>query len=75
MTCECSFGGGSRRKARRRGLKPTAAPGYMRNFRDLNRKISQGKSFSGYERKPLFLNLKGNGFADVAGLLRRRFRR
>src|SRR5688572_27199326 len=51
------------------GLKPTAAPGYARNFRDLNRKISQGKSFSGYERKALFLNLKGNGFADVAGLL------
>jgi tetratricopeptide (TPR) repeat protein len=50
------------------GLKPTAAPGYARNFRDLNRKISQGKSFSGYERNTLFLNLKGEGFADVAGL-------
>jgi len=51
------------------GLKPTASPGYARNFRDLNRKISQGKSFSGYERNALFLNLKGQGFADVASLL------
>jgi tetratricopeptide (TPR) repeat protein len=51
------------------GLKPTAAPGYARNFRDLNRQISQGKSFSGYERNALFLNLKGGAFIDVGGLL------
>lgn len=47
-------------------LKPTATPGYMRNFRDLNHQISQGKSFSGYERNPLFLNLRGRGFAEIA---------
>jgi len=51
------------------GLKPTATPGYTRNFRDLNDKVSRGKSFSGYERNALFLNQKGNGFAEVAGLL------
>jgi tetratricopeptide (TPR) repeat protein/thiol-disulfide isomerase/thioredoxin len=51
------------------GLKPTATPGYARNFRDLNRLISEGNSFSGYERNPLFLNLDGKGFANVAGLL------
>ena len=51
------------------GLKPTATPGYTRNFRDLNDKISRGKSFSGYERNVLFLNRKGNGFAEVGGLL------
>lgn len=51
------------------GLKPTATPGYTRNFRELNHQVSQGKSFSGYERNPLFLNLKGNGFAEVGGLL------
>ena len=50
------------------GLKPTATPGYTRNFRDLNDKVAQGKSFSGYERNPLFLNLEGNGFAEVSGL-------
>ena len=50
------------------GLKPTATPGYTRNFRDLNDKVSQGKSFSGYERNPLFFNLAGKGFAEVAGL-------
>lgn len=51
------------------GIKPTATPGYTRNFRDLNRKVSEGKSFSGYERNPLFLNLGGKGFTDVAGLV------
>ncbi len=51
------------------GLKPTATPGYSRNFRDLNDLISQGKSFSGYERNSLFLNQNGKGFADVGGLL------
>ncbi|MEZ5329611.1 MAG: tetratricopeptide repeat protein [Verrucomicrobiales bacterium] len=51
------------------GLKPTATPGYARNFRDLNEKVSRGKSFSGYERNPMFLNLGGKGFAEVAGLL------
>ena len=51
------------------GLKPTATPSYTRNFRDLNRKVSQGKSFSGYERNALFLNMKGSGFADVGALL------
>ena len=51
------------------GLKPTATPGYTRNFRDLNDMVSQGKSFSGYERNALFLNRKGNGFAEVGGLL------
>ena len=51
------------------GLKPTATPGYTRNFRDLNRLVSQGKSFSGYERNPFFLNLKGHGFADIGGLV------
>jgi tetratricopeptide (TPR) repeat protein/peroxiredoxin len=51
------------------GLKTTATPGYTRNLRDLNDKISRGKSFSGYERNPLFLNQKGNGFAEVGGLL------
>ena len=50
------------------GLKPTATPGYTRNFRDLNDKVAQGKSFSGYERNPLFLNLEGKGFSEVAGL-------
>ncbi len=50
------------------GLKPTATPGYARNVREINRQISQGKSFSGYERNALFLNLAGDGFADVAGL-------
>ncbi len=50
------------------GLKPTATPGYTRNFRDLNDKMSQGKSFSGYERNPLFLNLAGKGFAEMSGL-------
>lgn len=50
------------------GLKPTATPSYTRNFRDLNDKVSRGKSFSGYERNVLFLNLEGQGFADVGGL-------
>jgi len=50
------------------GLKPTATPGYTRRFREINRKVSQGKSFSGYERNSLFLNLNGNGFANVGGL-------
>ena len=51
------------------GLKPTATPGYTRNFRDLNDLVSRGKSFSGYERNPLFLNLKGQGFSETAALL------
>ena len=51
------------------GFKPTATPGYTRNFRDLNRMVSQGKSFSGYEPNALFLNMGGKGFADVGGLL------
>ena len=51
------------------GLRPTATPSYTRNFRDLNDKVSQGKSFSGYERNPLFLNLGGEGFAEIAELL------
>jgi|TARA_B110000037_G_scaffold165277_1_gene186944 tetratricopeptide (TPR) repeat protein/thiol-disulfide isomerase/thioredoxin len=50
-------------------LKPTATPGYSRNFRELNDLLSRGKSFSGRERNPLFLNLKGEGFAEVGGLL------
>ena len=50
-------------------LKPTATPGYARNFRELNELVSRGKSFSGRERNPLFLNLKGEGFAEVGGLL------
>ena len=50
------------------GVKPTATPGYTRNFRDLNDQVARGKSFSGYEKNPLFLNLKGRGFAEVAGL-------
>ncbi|MEM7385387.1 MAG: tetratricopeptide repeat protein [Verrucomicrobiota bacterium] len=52
------------------GLKPTATPSYTRNFRELNQKVAQGKSFSGYERNALFLNRKGEGFTDVGGLLR-----
>jgi tetratricopeptide (TPR) repeat protein len=51
------------------GLKPTATPGYMRNFRDLNDQVSRGKSFSGYERNALFFNRKGKGFAEVGGIL------
>lgn len=51
------------------GLKPTATPGYARNFRDLNDQVAQGKSFSGYERNSLFLNKRGRGFAEVGGLL------
>jgi tetratricopeptide (TPR) repeat protein len=51
------------------GLKPTATPGYTRNFRDLNDMVSRGKSFSGYERNALFLNQGGDGFAEVGGLL------
>ncbi|MFN0127429.1 MAG: tetratricopeptide repeat protein [Verrucomicrobiales bacterium] len=51
------------------GLKPTATPGYTRNFRDLNDLVSRGKSFSGYERNPLYLNLKGKGFSEAAALL------
>ena len=51
------------------GLKPTATPGYTRNFRDLNDEIARGKSFSGYERNALFINQGGDGFVDVAGLL------
>ncbi|MDG2124296.1 MAG: ASPIC/UnbV domain-containing protein, partial [Verrucomicrobiales bacterium] len=51
------------------GLKPTATPGYTRNFRDLNDKVAQGKSFSGYERNPLFLNLKGQGFSEAGSLM------
>lgn len=51
------------------GLKSTATPGYTRNVRELNDLVSRGKSFSGYERNPLFLNLKGKRFADVGGLL------
>ncbi len=66
--CECSFGGGSRRKAPEDGLKPTATPGYTRNVREINHQISRGKSFSGYERNALFLNLEGHGFAEVGGL-------
>ena len=50
------------------GLHPTATPVYTSRFREINRKISQGKSFSGYERNALFLNLEGRGFADVGGL-------
>jgi len=55
------------------GLKPTATPGYTRNFRDLNDLISQGKSFSGYERNALFLNRAGQGFAEAGALLRADF--
>jgi len=51
------------------GLKPTATPGYTRNFRELNNLVSRGKSFSGYERNSLFVNQNGNGFAEVAGLV------
>ena len=51
------------------GLKPTATPGYTRNFRDLNDLVSRGKSFSGYERNPFYLNLKGRGFSETAALL------
>ena len=51
------------------GLKPSATPGYVRNFRTLNRLISEGNSFSGYEHNPFFLNLGGEGFTNVAGLL------
>ena len=51
------------------GLKPTAAPGYTRNFRTLNRLIAQGKSFSGYEKNILLLNMNGRQFADVASQL------
>ena len=50
------------------GLKSTATPGYTRSFREINQKVSQGKSFSGYERNSLFLNLEGKRFTDVAGL-------
>ena len=51
------------------GLKPTATPGYTRNIRDLNDLVSRGKSFSGYERNPFYLNLKGQGFSETAALL------
>lgn len=51
------------------GLKPTATPGYSRNFRELNDRVSQGKSFSGYERNALFLNQAGQGFAEVGALV------
>ena len=50
------------------GLNPTATPVYTGRVREINRRISQGKSFSGYERNALFLNLEGRGFADVGGL-------
>ena len=50
-------------------LTPTAKPGYIRNFRNLNLRISEGNSFSGYERNPFFINLGGKGFANIAGLL------
>jgi tetratricopeptide (TPR) repeat protein len=50
------------------GLKPTATPSYTRNFREINRRVAEGKSFSGYERNALYLNLQGKGFADVGGL-------
>lgn len=49
-------------------LMPTATPGYMRNFRDLNGLLSEGKSFSGYEKNPLFLNFNGQGFGEAAHL-------
>ncbi len=55
------------------GLKPTATPGYTRNFRDLNDLVSQGKSFSGYERNSLFLNRAGQGFVEAGALLRADF--
>lgn len=51
------------------GVKPTATPGYSRNFRRLNQLMAEGKSFSGYERNPLFLNRGGQGFTDVSGAL------
>ena len=51
------------------GLKPTATPGYTRHFRDLNDQVSQGKSFSGYERNPFFVNREGRGFSEVGALL------
>ena len=51
------------------GLKPTATPGYTRNFRELNDLVSQGKSFSGYERNSLFLNRGGERFVDVGALV------
>jgi hypothetical protein len=50
-------------------LTPSAKPGYIRNFRNLNLRISEGNSFSGYERNPFFINLEGKGFANVSGLL------
>lgn len=50
-------------------LTPSAKPGYIRNFRNLNLRISEGNSFSGYERNPFFINLRGKGFANIAGLL------
>lgn len=51
------------------GLKPTATPGYTRNFRDLNDLVARGKSFSGYEKNPLFLNRRGRGFSEMGALL------
>ncbi|MDG1890984.1 MAG: tetratricopeptide repeat protein [Verrucomicrobiota bacterium] len=51
------------------GLKPTATPGYTRNFRDLNDQVSRGKSFSGYERNALFMNRAGRGFSEVGNIL------
>jgi len=50
------------------GVNPTATPVYTGRFREINRKISQGKSFSGYEQNALFLNLEGRSFADVGAL-------
>ena len=67
--CECSYGGGSRRKARRRDSNLLQTPAIRVTFVTSIRMVSQGKSFSGYDRNPFFLNPGGNGFADVGGIL------
>lgn len=43
--------------------------GYRQGWATLNQLLHEGKSFSGHERNCAFLNLGGDSFADVSGLI------
>lgn len=45
------------------------ASSYRQGWAALNQMLHEGKSFSGHERNCAFLNLGGNSFADVSGLI------
>ena len=45
------------------------ASSYRQGWAALNQMLHEGKSFSGHERNCAFLNLGGDSFADVSGLI------